>query len=85
MADRGREVAWSTLRGDREMVRWRYLLEAADAGTDLTESFECVWLPLDARLAEDVLMRNRDQRRADAMRLTLGRIKEALEAPGPAS
>ena len=42
VADPERELAWSTLRGDREMVRWRYVLEPADGGTDLTESFECI-------------------------------------------
>ena len=45
--------------------------------------FECVWLPFDARFAEDVLMRDRDRRREDAMRTTLERIKAALEAPVP--
>lgn len=82
-ADPGHELAWSTLRGDREMVRWRYTLEPADGGTDLTESFECIWLPLDARFAEDFVMRNRDRRRTDAMRTTLERIKATLETPTP--
>jgi hypothetical protein len=49
----------------------------------LIESFECVWLPFDARLAEDYLMRDRDRRREDAMRTTLQRIKAAVEAPAP--
>ena len=83
VADAERELAWSTLRGNREMVRWRYILEPAEGGTELTESFECIWLPLDARLAEDYLMRDRDRRRQDAMRTTLERIKAAAEAPAP--
>jgi hypothetical protein len=83
VADPERELAWSTLRGNRELVRWCYLLEPAEDGTELTESFECVWLPLDARLAEDYLMRDRDRRRQDAMRTTLQRIKAAVEAPTP--
>jgi hypothetical protein len=58
-------------------------LEPAGGGTDLTESFECISLPLDARFAEDFLMRDRDRRREDAMRTTLERIKAALEAPAP--
>ena len=82
-AEPGRELSWSTMQGDREMVRWRYVLEPADGGTELTESFECVWLPLYARLAEDVLMRDRDRRRQDAMRTTLERIKGAVEQPTP--
>ena len=83
VADPERELAWSTLRGNREMVRWRYILEPAEGGAELTESFECIWLPLDARLAEDYLMRDRDRRRQDAMRTTLERIKAAAEAPAP--
>jgi hypothetical protein len=83
VAEPQRELAWSTLRGDREVVRWRYVMEPADGGTELTESFEVIWLPFDARFAEDVLMRNRDRRRQDSMRTTLERIKAALEAPAP--
>lgn len=79
----GRELAWSTMRGGKEMVRWRYVVEPAEGGTVLTESFECVWLPLDARFAEDFLMRDRDRRRELAMRRTLERIKAASEAPAP--
>ena len=79
VAEPERELAWSTLRGDREMVRWRYALEPSEGGTDLTESFECVWLPLDARIAEDFLMRDRDRRREDAMRTTLERIRASVE------
>lgn len=73
------ELAWSTVDGDREMVRWRYRFEPADGGTDLTESFEVMWLPFMARLAEDVLMRDRDRRREQAMRTTLERIKALAE------
>jgi hypothetical protein len=83
VADPERELAWSTLRGNRETVRWRYILEPTEGGTELTESFECIWLPLDARLAEDYLMRDRDRRRQDAMRTTLERIKAAAEALAP--
>jgi hypothetical protein len=78
-AEPGRELAWSTVQRDRELVRWRYLFEPAEGGTDLTESFEVVWLPLTARLAEDVLMRDRDRRREDSMRATLNRIKDIAE------
>ena len=82
-ADPGREFSWSTMRGDREMVRWRYVLDPSDGGTNLTESFECLWLPLDARFAEDFLMRDRDHRREDGMRKTLDRIKAAVESDTP--
>jgi hypothetical protein len=61
------------------MVRWRYLLEPANGGTDLIESFQVIWLPFTARLGEDVLMRDRDRRREEAMRTTLNRIKDVAE------
>jgi uncharacterized protein YndB with AHSA1/START domain len=78
-AEPGRELAFSTIEKEREEVRWRYLLQPAGGGTDLIESFQVIWLPLTARLAEDVLMRDRDRRREDAMRTTLSRIKNLAE------
>ena len=78
-ADPGRELAFSTIQRDRELVRWRYRLGPAGDGTDVIESFEVIWLPFTARLAEDVLMRDRDRRREEAMRATLSRIKDLAE------
>lgn len=78
-ADPGRELSWSTIQRGRELVRWRYQLETANGGTDATESFEVLWLPALARFAEDVLMRDRDRRREEAMRETLARIKAVAE------
>ncbi len=78
-AEPGRELAFSTIQRERELVRWRYRFEPANAGTDLIESFQVIWLPLTARLAEDVLMRDRDRRREEAMRATLSRIKNLAE------
>ncbi len=79
-AEPGGELAWSTVEDGREMVRWRYLFEPADGGTDVTESFEVVWLPPLASYGEDVLMRGRDRRREEGMRTTLYRIKDIAEA-----
>lgn len=79
-ADPGREVSWSTLKGERELVTWTYRFEPSGEGTDLTESFDVHHLPPSAVLAEDYLMRNRDERREQAMRRTLERIKAAAEA-----
>jgi hypothetical protein len=79
-ADPGRELAWSTMRGDKEIVRWRYLLETADGGTDVTESFQAMSWPLDVRFFEDIVMHNRDRRREHAMRTTLERIRAVAEA-----
>ena len=78
-AEPGRELAFSTIQRERALVHWRYRLEPADGGTDLIESFQVIWLPFTARLAEDVLMRDRDRRREEAMRATLSRIKDLAE------
>jgi uncharacterized protein YndB with AHSA1/START domain len=78
-AEPGRELAFSTIQKDRELVRWRYLLEPASGGTDLIESFQVIWLPFTVRVAEDMLMRDRDRCREEAMRTTLSRIKAYAE------
>lgn len=80
VADPGRELAWATVRGPRDIVWWRYRLEPAKGGTDVTESFEAVRWPLDVRVFEDIVMRDRDSRREQAMRTTLERIKAVAEA-----
>jgi len=79
-AEPGRELAFSTIQRGRELVRWRYRFEPASGGTDLIESFQVIWLPFTARFAEDVLMRDRDRRREEAMRTTLSRIKNLAES-----
>jgi uncharacterized protein YndB with AHSA1/START domain len=79
-AEVGRELAWSTVERGRELVRWCYRFDPVDGGTRVTESFEVRWLPFVARLAEDVLMRDRDRRRLDSMRATLDRIRVVAEA-----
>jgi uncharacterized protein YndB with AHSA1/START domain len=75
----GRELTWSTIRGDKKIVRWRYRLESASGGTDIIESFQALRWPLDVRFFEDIVMRNRDQEREAAMRITLERIKAVAE------
>jgi len=80
VAEPDRELAFSTISRGRENVRWRYRLEPCDGGTLVTESFEVVWLPLEARIAEDRLMRDRDRRREQGMRATLERIRAIAEA-----
>lgn len=79
--DPHREISWATVKGDRDLVIWSYRMRAAAGGCDLTESFDVRWLPRTAVLAEDFLMRDRDRRRENAMRATLGRIKAAAESP----
>ncbi len=79
VADPGREIAWSTTRGGRDIVTWRYRLEPSNGGTNVTESFEAMRWPFDVRLFEDIVMRDRDRKREHAMRTTLERIKAAAE------
>lgn len=79
-ADPGREVSWSTLKGDRELVTWAYRMEPSGEGTDVTESFEVHHMPLSAVIFEDFVMVNRDQGRERAMRQTLDRIKAVAES-----
>ena len=62
------------------MVRWTYRLNPASGGTNLTETFEVLWLDPLARLAEDWWMRDRDRRRQQAMEQTLDRIKAVAES-----
>ena len=78
-AEPAKELAWSTMQGAREVVRWTYRLASANGGTEVTESFDVIWFPFRAWLAEDVLMRDRDRRREAAMRTTLERIKAIAE------
>jgi hypothetical protein len=78
-ADRGRELAFTVMSGHgREETRWRYVLAQTDGGTRLTESYEFLWCPLVARIAEIPLPRDKQLRRG--IRRTLAKIKEAVES-----
>lgn len=81
-ADTGREISWSTLQRDKDVVVWSYRFDPEGEGTRVTESFDVKWLPPSARFFEDVLMVNRDRQREQAMRMTLERIKAAAERGG---
>lgn len=81
-AEPERRLAWSTMAGDRELVRWTYRLDPDGDRTELVESFDVYSLPLYARVAEDYLMRDRDRRRQAAMAATLERIRAAAEREG---
>ena len=39
VADRGRELAWSTMRKGQEIVRWAYRLQPSNGGTDSGVTF----------------------------------------------
>ena len=75
-------LAWSTMSGDRELVRRTYRLEAKGDATELIETFDVYALPLYARIAEDYLMRDRDRRREAGMTATLERIRAIAEQRG---
>ncbi len=79
-AEPGKVLSWTTRRGQKELVRWTYRLEPADGGTDVTESFEVLHMPLEAAIIEDYVMANRDHERERAMHTTLERIKAAAVA-----
>ena len=81
-AERGREFAFTVMSSHgREETRWRYLLEQTNTGTRLTESYEFVWCPLAARIAEIPLPRDKQLRKG--IRQTLAKIKGAVEAEHP--
>jgi len=80
-AEPGREISWATVQRGKELVHWRYEFEADADGTNVTESFEVLWLPPLARMFEDILMVHRDRDRERAMLDTLERIKAAVETP----
>jgi hypothetical protein len=83
-AEPGKEFAFTVLSGKgREETRWRYLLEALGATTRLTESYEFLWCPAIARVAEVPFPRDKQLRRG--LRQTLDRIKANAERqPAPA-
>ncbi len=75
----GREFAFTVLGpGGIEINTWRYWLEPAEGGTDVTESFQLHdSLPL--RLYWLLAGRARGKTNADGMRETLERIKAVVE------
>ena len=79
-ADPGREFAFSTSSGGKESTRWRYRMTPSDGGTDVTESYEAVYVPTYVKFAERLFMRDRPQQLERGMQATLERLKAAAEA-----
>ncbi len=79
----GREFAFGVGSSDKPLNVWRYRLEPAGDGTDVTESFELArTAPL--RLYWAVLGWTRGRTNRNGMRTTLERVKaEVEEAPRP--
>jgi hypothetical protein len=77
-----REFAFGVGSSTKPLNVWRYQLEPAGDGTDVTESFELrpIW-PL--RLYWAVLGWSRGRTNREGMRQTLERIRAEVEAPAP--
>ena len=75
----GEEFGFTAMMGERPVNTWRYRLEAADGGTDVTESFALTpaWW---SRLYWALLGRARGRTNRDGMRTTLERIKAVVES-----
>jgi len=77
-AEPGREFAFTVVNGQgREETKWRYQIEAADDGCTVTESYQFLWCPWAARVAELPFPRDRQLRHG--LRETLAWIKSAAE------
>jgi uncharacterized protein YndB with AHSA1/START domain len=78
-SDPGREFAFGVGKPGKPMNVWRYVLEPAADGTDVTESFTLTPLPL-LRLYWALLGWTRGRTNRDGMRTTLERIKAEVES-----
>lgn len=76
----GREFAFGVGAPGRPLNTWRYVLQPAADGTDVTESFELTPLPL-LRLYWALLGWARGRTNVSDMRTTLERVRAVVEAP----
>jgi hypothetical protein len=78
----GEEFAFTVVDGKgREQTRWRYLIEQRGDRTRLTETYEFLWCPLVARLAELPIPRDRQLMRG--VQQTIAAVKRAAEHDEP--
>ena len=75
----GRAFAFDVGVGDRAVNTWRYQLEPAGDGTDVTESFQLADT-LPTRLYWKIAGRARNRTNVNGMRATLERIKAEVES-----
>lgn len=75
----GREFAFDVGVGNRAVNTWRYQLEPAGDGTDVTESFQLADTA-PTRLYWKIAGRARNRTNVNGMRATLERIKAEVEA-----
>ena len=78
-SDRGREFAFGVGAPGKPLNTWRYQLESAGDGTDVTESFELT-RTLALRLYWALLGWTRGRTNISGMRTTLERIKAVAES-----
>jgi len=78
-SDPGRAFAFDVGVGDRAVNTWRYQLEPAGDGTDVTESFQLADT-LPTRLYWKIAGRARNRTNVNGMRATLERIKAEVES-----
>jgi uncharacterized protein YndB with AHSA1/START domain len=77
-----REFAFTVITGGRPVNTWRYRLEAAGDGTDVTESFELADTPA-LRLYWRLLGPFRGRTNREGMTTTLEQMKAEVEAATP--
>jgi uncharacterized protein YndB with AHSA1/START domain len=78
-SEQGREFAFGVGAAGKPLNTWRYQLQPAGDGTDVTESFELTRTPA-LRLYWALLGWTRGRTNINGMRTTLERIKAAAEA-----
>ena len=76
----GREFAFNVLTGGRATNTWRYVIQPADDGCDVTESFQLADLR-SLRLYWTLFGWTRGKTNRNGMRTTLERIKAEVERP----
>ena len=81
-AEPGREFAFGVGSAVKPLNTWRYRLDPAGEGTDVTESFELAPTP-SLRLYWAVLGWARGRTNLEGMRTTLERIRALVEAEDP--
>jgi hypothetical protein len=78
-ADHGKVFAFTTMHRGRESTRWCYELSPSADGTNVTESFDAIFVPQPVRLIERVFMPNRAHELEAGMHATLDRIRSTAE------
>jgi uncharacterized membrane protein len=80
VAEPGREFSFITEEGGRESTGWRYLFEAVEGGTRVTESYDVKWIPTWARIVD--VPTNRHRELSEGLKHTLQRLKAVSEGAG---